>query len=52
MIKLEMLFTWTLGFIIGFALLIAVTAAEFLQDLFELPFDTWEIVKEKYEEIE
>lgn len=47
-----MFFAWVLGFILALALLIALTAAELIVELFELPFETWDVVKEKYEESE
>lgn len=52
MIKLEMAFLWLIAVIAGFAFLVAWTIADFFITLFELPFDSWEIVKEKYQEEE
>jgi hypothetical protein len=52
MIKLQMFGAWFAAFSLGIAVLIALTVADFFVTLFELPFDTWELVKEKFEEIE
>ena len=52
MIQLQMFTAWFLAFVLGIALLIALTIADFFITLFELPFDAWELVKEKFEQIE
>lgn len=51
MIKLEMYFTLFIGIVLGLALLVAMTIVDFIYNLYELPFDTWDVVKEKYEEM-
>jgi hypothetical protein len=52
MIKLEMYVSWLIGFILGVFILTALTLVGYLQDLFDLPLDAWDIVKNKYDEIE
>lgn len=52
MIRLQMSVAWIAAFVLGIALLVALTIADFFITLYELPFDTWELVKEKFEEIE
>lgn len=47
-----MLATWVPTFIIGITILLALSIADFVVTLFELPFDTWELVKEKFDQIE
>lgn len=43
-----MILAWVLGLIAGICVLTAWSIFDFLYTLFELPFDTWEVVKEKY----
>jgi len=50
MIRLQMYGAWIAAFVLGIALLSALTIADFFTTLFELPFDTWQLVKEKFDE--
>lgn len=43
-----MFLTWVIGMIAGIVILVAWTITDFFYTLFNLPFDTWEIVKEKF----
>ncbi len=43
---------WVVSYILSVLLLTALTIFEYIIDMFELPFDVWETIKDSSNEIE